>query len=193
MRMSASTHRSSWHCGAARLLAALGVASALLGRERPAAADPAARPIVPPPEVIIEKNSRVVAALPFGAGQLQNGELGLGVFFASSEALAAAASLASAIALHRLADADVTMPDGQGRHIDVASLNQRILEATLVNRISFGTWAALAVIGVIEAEVNFVPERLTLRKRQLTGSTPTLRPLFSVDARGGELGIVGRF
>jgi hypothetical protein len=191
MRLSASTHRSSWQRGAARLLAALGVASALLGRERPAAADPADRPIVLQ-EVIIEKHSRLVAALPFGAGQFQNGEIGLGVFFASSEALAAAASLASAIAVHRLEAVDVTMRTRQG-FVDVAELNRQILKAAWVNRISFGTWAALAVIGVIEAQVTFVPERLTVRKRQLTGSMPTLRPLFSVDARGGELGVVGRF
>lgn len=192
MRLSSSTHRSSWRHGAARLLAALGVATALLAHERPAAADPAERP-TGLPEVVVEKRSRLVAALPFGVGQFQNGAEGLGVFFASSEALAAAVSIGSAIMVSRLADTGATMRNRQDQPVNVIALNRQIDEAAWVNRISFGTWAALAVIGVIEAQVAFVPERRTVRERQLTGAPLSLQPLFSADARGGEIGIIGRF
>jgi hypothetical protein len=174
----------------ARLLAAIGVAAALLGGERPAAAeDPAEIPIVLP-EVVIEKHSRLVAAIPFGAGQFQNGAVGLGVFFAASEALAVAATIATTAVYDHLAGADVS-PSG-GPRVDITALNRRIVEVADVNRVSFAVLAAFAVSGVIEAQVNFVPQRLVLPRRQLARS-PAIRPLFSVDARGGELGVVGRF
>jgi ATP phosphoribosyltransferase regulatory subunit HisZ len=174
-------------------LAALGVASALLCGARLAAADgPAEIPIVRP-EVVIEKHSRLVAAIPFGAGQFQNGALELGVFFASSQALAVAGSIASALVYNRLANTNVNARGASGGRVDIAALNAQILEVAWVNRISFGTWAALVVSGVIEAQVNFVPERLVLRRRPLAASKPAVRPVFSVDARGGEIGILGRF
>jgi hypothetical protein len=40
-----------------------------------------------------ENGSRWIAAMPFGAGQIQNGDTGLGVFFAVGEALLGGATI----------------------------------------------------------------------------------------------------
>jgi hypothetical protein len=93
--------------------------------------------------------SRWIAALPFGAGQFQNGDVGLGVLFAVSESLFGIASIASVAYVGALVR---TTP---GRVSDVSSLNQRLEIATTVNRVTFGGFAALAVAGVLEAQVNF--------------------------------------
>src|SRR5262245_50008728 len=55
-------------------------------------AAPAQPPGTPPP--IAEKRSRMISFVPFGAGQFQNGDTGLGILFMASQALAAGSSIA---------------------------------------------------------------------------------------------------
>src|SRR5688572_28353964 len=55
-------------------------------------AAPAPPPGTPPPTP--EKRSRLIAFVQFGVGQLQNGDTGLGILLMTSQALAAASSIA---------------------------------------------------------------------------------------------------
>lgn len=106
------------------------------------------------------RNSRWIASVPFGVGQFQNGDKGLGVALGMAEGLAAATSVVSFVAHQRLANND----PGPSSVAEA----QRIESAwRTTNVVSFSVFAALAVIGIIDAHVRFVPERVTNRPRQL--------------------------
>jgi hypothetical protein len=102
-----------------------------------------------------DASSRWIAALPFGVGQLHRGDIGLGIFFAAGEAVLGGASIGAAAVAGSLSSTDVTQRrSSTGQHVDIGALNDRIETATIVNRIAFAGWAALAVAGVLEAQVN---------------------------------------
>jgi hypothetical protein len=107
-----------------------------------------------------ERNSRWIASVPFGVGQFQNGDKGLGVALAMGQGLAAATSVVSFIAHQQLAN-DRPGPAG----IDEARRIEYAWRTT--NIVSFSVFAALAVIGIIDAHVRFVPERVRKARRPL--------------------------
>lgn len=113
--------------------------------------------------------SRWIAALPFGAGQFQNGDRALGVFFAVSEAAFGATSIASSVAVEVIAKTHT------GRSTNLSELNGSIRAATMVNRISFASWAALAAVGIVEAQWSF-GHRAHPPKRD-AALTPIIAPL----------------
>jgi hypothetical protein len=154
-------------------------------------------------ERVVEPRSRWIAMLPFGAGQFQNGDTGLGLFFLISQALAGGTSIVSALVLTGYQGVDVsgkstsTVP-GQPpqQSVDITQLNSQISTATSVNRVAFGAWASLAAAGVVHAQVTFVPERVTVRQRAVPPPPPsfTAEPTISVLPGGGAFaGVVGRF
>jgi hypothetical protein len=101
-----------------------------------------------------EATSRWIAALPFGAGQIHRGDIGLGLFFAVGEALLGGTSIAAAATVGELSSTAVA-PRRPGKpHIDSRALNAEVSTAVMVNRIAFASWAALTAAGVIEAQVN---------------------------------------
>jgi hypothetical protein len=110
-------------------------------------------------ESVVE-NSRWVATIPFGVGQFQNEHNGFGVALAMSEGLAAATSLISFIAHEQLVD-DHPSP------ADVDDAQRREERWRTTNYVSFGIFAGLALIGIIDAHVRFVPDRVTSRPRPL--------------------------
>lgn len=107
-----------------------------------------------------EKNSRWVASIPFGIGQFQNGNSGLGAALAMSQGIAAAVSVVSFIAHQRLRD-DRPSPD----QLDNTRDREAIWRKT--NIASFSAFLGLAVVGVLDAHVRFVPERVTSSPRKL--------------------------
>jgi hypothetical protein len=116
-----------------------------------------------------EGESRWLAAVPFGAGQFQNGDVGLGIFFAAAEGTFGATSIATVVAVNLLASRDVG-PDPRGAHR--ASLNKSIHTLTVANGVAFTGFALLAVSGVIEAQVNF-----TRKTRRLPAIVPVAAPI----------------
>lgn len=100
-----------------------------------------------------EAASRWIAALPFGAGQIHRGDIGLGLFFAVGEAVLGGTSIAAASRVGALNSARFTSLE-PGQHIDIRALNAELRTASAVNRIAFASWAALTAAGVIEAQVN---------------------------------------
>lgn len=156
-------------------------------------------------ERVVEPHSRWIAMLPFGVGQFQNGDEGLGWFFLVGQALSGGTSIVSALVLTGYQGVDVTskttVPSNSvnqpvHQNVDIAELNSRINAVTSVNRVAFGAWAALTVAGVVHAQLSFVPDRVTFRPRPIPPPPPSFsaKPTISVLPGGGVFaGVHGRF
>jgi hypothetical protein len=152
-------------------------------------AAPAQPPSTPPP--LAEKRSRLIAFVPFGAGQLQNGDTGLGILLLASQALAAGSSIAFGAAHTFYASVDPTKRAANGAIVDRSALAERIQIAALGNQISFGAWAALAVAGIIQANVAFTPG---VETRDRSGRPrPAVVPMVVASGDGVSVGLVGNF
>jgi hypothetical protein len=107
-----------------------------------------------------QENSRWIATIPFGVGQFQNGHKSFGMALAVLEGLAAAGSVATFIGHQRVADDHPSQ--SQAREAERVESVWRTS-----NQASFGIFAALALIGIIDAHVRFVPGRVTHKPRVL--------------------------
>lgn len=145
-------------------------------------------------ETVIERRSRVLAFVPFGVGQFQNGDTALGLVFAGTQALAAGAAAGFGAMHGFFAAADPDAVDENGNPLDNAELTSQIQLAAQANQIAFGTWAALAIAGIIQANVAFVPEVRTTRPRAVPKRpVPVVVPTVAVSDGGVSVGFVGTF
>jgi hypothetical protein len=151
-------------------------------------------------ETVVSRNSRAIAMLPFGVGQFQNGEIALGTVFLASEVVAGATSIISAILIDVLeADAreklqQQSLVENPEQPVDNEALNDSIAGTALLNRIAFGFWAGISVVGIIEAQVRFVPERTFTRRRVIPPlQRPSVLPTVSIQSGGATFGVIGRF
>ena len=117
-------------------------------------------------ERVVEHNSRWLALVPFGVGQFQNGQDGLGLAFLSSEALLAVGSVVGAAASIYYS----------GQFADAFKLNQgpransywdAAYSAAIVGDVLAGAFLVTALVGAVHAELTFVPEIVHVRKREL--------------------------
>ncbi len=136
-------------------------------------------------EIIEHPNSRLLAMVPFGAGQFQNGQTALGWTLLLSEgALAIGSGIGAGFWYYYVqkAQAPENVLDGTAH-----GYNSLAQTSSYVGDSLFAGFAVLAAIGVIQAQLTFVPETVETRKRPLPPVTlaPTLGP--------GGLGLVGRF
>ena len=134
--------------------------------------------------IVVTRRSRLVALLPFGVGQFQNGEVGRGIFFATSEVLAAAASFGTLIAAQHYAAVDC-------RFEDCDAARRGFETVRTVNWISVGLTTALVVAGVIEAEATLVAVDRTTQKRAALGWT--FEPLVDVGPGFASFGLSSAF
>ena len=155
-------------------------------------------------EKIIERHSRWVALLPFGVGQFQNGQKTLGWFFLIGEsALTLATAVTVPIYLYDLRNRTAAADAG-----DTATAKQWVARGEDVftaNLILVGALGFTAVVGVLQAQLTYVPEAVEVRRRPIplpqAVSQVTLAPLVAPvlgggDGRGGRgitLGLTGRF
>src|SRR5688572_10308250 len=147
-------------------------------------------------ETVIDRNSRWIAVLPFGVGQFQNGDRGLGYVFLGTEVLALGTALVS-LGVATQISAQESEIEGAGGQSDAAS---RAQDWHLVGRVSSWAFLGLAAIGITEAQVSFVPERRFIRKRPLPDppvpagqGQVSATPNVSVSSDGVSFGISGRF
>ncbi|KPK66922.1 MAG: hypothetical protein AMS21_00610 [Gemmatimonas sp. SG8_38_2] len=133
-------------------------------------------------ETVEKVNSRWIAALPFGIGQFQNEDRGLGIMFATTQSAFLAATIATFIGHNSLRDENPA-PD----EIDRARRVERALR--IGNWASAGAFVGFALAGIIEAEVRFKPVIRSTRQRELPeglGSLEGTRPEIRL-----ELGVTG--
>jgi hypothetical protein len=142
-------------------------------------------------EVVVVRNRRLVALVPFGVGQFQNGDEGLGWVFLTSEAALAATALTS-LGMQTY----LSLEASRLRNPD----NNSVLKtwSTLLNVSSYALFA-VATAGIVQAQVSFVPEMREERYRPLPArlrrraSSSAIAPAFV--AAPGELflGLSGKF
>jgi hypothetical protein len=141
-------------------------------------------------EKITVRNSRLVACLPFGVGQFQNEQPVLGWIFLGTEA-ALVVGTAITLPMHSYAR-------GRSEHyedtqdIDLATQwDQRADQIQVANLILAGAFAAIAGAGILQANLEFQPQRDERKKRDLPPVgrwSPVVTPL----AGGGAfVGVTG--
>jgi hypothetical protein len=118
-------------------------------------------------ERVVSERSRVIATVPFGVGQFQNGNVGLGVLFAVSEVLLGGAAIGLFAAWLEVANSLPSVPDPDIIPPEFQDLAVQEQAYRVLNQISFGLWAALTVAGIAEAHLNFVPTQTAIREREL--------------------------
>jgi hypothetical protein len=106
-------------------------------------------------------NSRLVAALPFGIGQFQNGNRYLGIFFATTQALAAALSIGC------WAGIEAKWGNTPVPKSDTAAANAVQNTQLAAGAVFWGLYLA----GLIDAEVRFKP-RVDVEEREVPGTKP---------------------
>jgi hypothetical protein len=111
-------------------------------------------------QTIEVRNSRWLAAVPFGAGQFQNGQRGLGVALAMAETFAAVTSVVTYFGHQGMIGQHATASNS-------GNLEQREKIWRGANWASFGTFAVLAIAGIVDAQVRFVPARVIQAPRPL--------------------------
>lgn len=105
-------------------------------------------------ERVEQRRSRLVAMVPFGVGQFQNGHDGLGVFFAVAGGTLLAANLSSYFVREAIIDSD----DNVESTADVLQYSTNI---------SAGLLVAVALAGIIDAQARFTPSASFDRRRDL--------------------------
>lgn len=113
-------------------------------------------------ETVELRNDRFIAAIPFGVGQFQNGHNILGWTLAVSEALLLSTAVVS-WAIHRSLD---TSLDKQIPADRVAFENARTA-AKITNWVSMGLFTGIALGGIVDAQLRFVPYVRETRPRSL--------------------------
>jgi hypothetical protein len=143
-------------------------------------------------EAVVQRNSRWIAAVPYGVGQFQNREEGWGWLFLTSEVLLTAAATTAVsiqLSLHSQAEGGQTTKDTD-------EINRRL---KLAHSIEVGSLAGLIGvmgIGILQAQLAFVPEfRLNDRPRKVQGASPKpkLEPSLAPTTGGAMFGLSGTF
>ncbi len=147
-------------------------------------------------ETVVTENHRWIAAVPFGVGQFQNREQALGwIFFGTEVALAATALGALIVESNLNSQADDNL-----KQAATDELNTKVGTARQVFVFSSWGFIGVSVVGVLQAQLAFVPEFRETRIRKLP---PNLRhpepkkasfsPTAFPTPGGLQLGVVGRF
>lgn len=128
-------------------------------------------------ETTIEQRSRWIAAIPFGIGQFQNGHTGVGIAFAVSEGVLAATSIAMRLLYDALPNpATFSNPLSEPLPTDFAEVRRLEAAYSMTNYIATGLLAAVIVVGIVDAEVRFVPTVTRTRRRSVPDALPAPTP-----------------
>lgn len=146
-------------------------------------------------EKITVRHSRLVASVPFGAGQFQNGQSTLGwVFLGVESALVIGTAITVPIYTNaidrRNEEHNLGDPDRKE-----ASYANRAQTAQLVNLSLVGGLALVMAGGVLQAHLAFVPESPEMKTRPIpqAKNQRTVTPWFTLapEASGGQSGALG--
>jgi hypothetical protein len=120
-------------------------------------------------EKITVRHNRVVASLPFGAGQFQNGQPLLGWVFLGAEVAAlggTAVTYGMYLSARSRENEELSRPGGDVNRL-VAQYHHRAEDVRLVNLGFAGAFVAIAAIGIVQAHLAYVPESAEKKKRDL--------------------------
>ena len=134
-------------------------------------------------ERVQELRSRWVALMPFGIGQLQNGHGDLGAVLAVSEGSLLLVSIVSWIVHENLRGQNPGVTER-----DEFSLTERVSRYT--NQVSLGLFGAVALTGIIDAQIRFEGDVWRERKRELP---PELKERPKVSLGPGGVSLKLRF
>jgi hypothetical protein len=147
-------------------------------------------------ETVEVKGSRLVALLPFGIGQFQNGKTGLGWFFLLTEGAAVLTTFALFAPYRYNIDqynAVLSDPTPATPHQRQTLANQYALIAQDVRTadlITLGVLGALIVGGIVEAQIDF---RASYEYQRPRKKTATIWPSLAPTNGGAQFGLLGRF
>jgi hypothetical protein len=130
-------------------------------------------------ERVEQRRSRMIAMLPFGIGQFQNDDDGLGLVLAVSET----ALLATGVTTYFLHQAQPDRP----KDLSEAQNFERIYRTS--NQISMALFAAVAIAGIVDAQLRFRETTITDRERELPPDLQTL----SITIGPGAIEMKARF
>lgn len=120
-------------------------------------------------EKITVRHNRVVASLPFGAGQFQNGQPVLGWIFLGAEVAAVAGTAVTyGMYLHARSreNEELRRPGGDVNQL-VPQYHQLAEDVRIANLGFAGAFLAIAVTGIVQAHIAYVPESPEKKKREL--------------------------
>jgi hypothetical protein len=144
-------------------------------------------------ETVVIQNSRETALLPLGIGQFQNGQKELGWLFLFSEGLAVASTCVLFFPYRYNIDqynAALTGPGSPNYRIQLAQQYAAVAQdIRTADFIILGALGAIALTGIIQAEIAFKPTLTYTRKRKVSGIWPSFSPL----PNGAALGLHGAF
>ncbi len=133
-----------------------------------------------PPQIIreeVERPSTALALLPFGVGQFQNRDTGLGIVFATTEAAAAITSIACYIWVESQRSSSGFYPSS------VYSTAVTVRDVQVATGIAFfGLWAA----GAVEAVLTMRPPTVVRVPEGTTESKPAVRASIVPTASGAR-------
>jgi hypothetical protein len=142
-------------------------------------------------EIITSKRSRLVACMPFGAGQFQNGQPVLGGIFLGLESAAVIGTFVTvpmyAYAARHL-QLELNHPSGEDK---VAAYQARKNDILTADYILIGSFVGIAAVGIVQANLAFEPEKTNTKQRDLppiSRLAPTIAP---VAGGGAVVGLTG--
>ena len=149
-------------------------------------------------ETVVVRNSRWIAAIPFGVGQFQNGDTGLGWAFLATEAVLGAVVIGGlAVELQNYALLEPRAGEPAPSRADITNNTDIARNVWTVGLYALG---AVALGGIVEAQLSFEPEVVSVRRRELP---PELRrppearlrwqPTITTGEQGTVIGVGGTF
>jgi hypothetical protein len=134
-------------------------------------------------ETVVETNRRWLACVPFGVGQFQNRDNAAGWVFLGLESALVGTAVASMVIDQRLANK--AQLSGVDLH-DLSNKRQDAFRVLVASTWGFGFFAAL---GIVHANLRFVPERRSLRQRALPPELARLQPTGATQRV--DIGVLG--
>ena len=127
-------------------------------------------------ETIVDENNRWIAAIPFGIGQFQNGHDGLGLAFAVTEGVLAATALTMKILYDTLPSPAIFTDPGTSLTANLADVQLLERAYRITNNVAMAVLAAVVVIGIVDAQIRFVPSFTRTRPRAIPDELRETRP-----------------
>jgi len=149
-------------------------------------------------ERVTVRNSRFLGLVPFGVGQFQNGQAGLGALFLGVEsALVLGTVVTLPLYLSAQSSKEEQLALGDPERIAQA-YRDRAATIRAVNLTMVGALAFTAALGVAQAQWSYVPERSETKRRPLppapvSGQKSAISPYFFGVEGGAVGGLGGRF